>query len=74
MEKVYDSHPAPYTLHRRSHAGVYTLMGEFETDYVEFAFRDCIQDHTGSRVWVTDKDGIIIESYDPDHDDYLDFA
>ena len=51
-------------------------MGEYETDYVEFAFRDCVNSYTGDNVWVsTDADipyNHMLINYDPDHHNYED--
>ena len=71
--KVYETYPGPYLLHRRTDHGVYHFMGEFETDYVHFAFRDCVSNHTGDYVWVTDANELTLEAYDKDHDNYLDY-
>lgn len=70
---IYAQHPGPYTLHRRTNLGTYVLMGEYETDYVHYAFRDCVSNHTESYVWVTDAEGLTLENFDKDHDDYLDY-
>ena len=71
--EVYANHAGPYVLHRRTSSGVYHLMGDYETDYVHYAFRDCVSNHTDSYVWVTDVEGITLENYDKDHDDYLNY-
>jgi hypothetical protein len=51
-------------------------MGEYETDYVEFAFKDCVNNHVGSNVWISTSLDVPyahrLVHYDPDHDDYLD--
>ena len=64
-----------YYLHRSTRHGVYHLMGEYETDYVAYAFKDCVAEHTGDRIWITtDLDvpyNFNLVQYDPDHDDYL---
>lgn len=70
---VYSINPGPYYLHRRTNLGTYHLMGEYETDYVHWAFKDCVSNHTGSYVWVTNASGITLENYDKDHDNYLDY-
>jgi len=70
---IYSIHSAPYQLHRRTDHGVYHHMGEYETDYVHYAFKDCVSNHTGDYVWVTDSQGLTLENYDKDHDDYLDY-
>lgn len=70
---VYATHAGPYTLHRNTMNGVYHLMGEFETDYVHYAFKDCVAGHNQDYVWVTDAEGITLEAYDKDHDDYLEY-
>lgn len=67
-----------YHLHRNTSHGRYVFMGEFETDYVIYAFKDCVNEHTGDYVWVTSADpshpdnyaGTLFH-YDPDHHDYL---
>jgi hypothetical protein len=65
-----------YSLHRRTSYGVYHLMGDYETDYVEFAFKDCVGNHSGDRVWISTTLDVpysnMLVLYDPDHDDYLD--
>lgn len=64
-----------YQLHRNTPHGRYVFMGDFETDYVTIAFKDCVSNHTGDYVWVTTSDpegypGTLFH-YDPDHHDYL---
>ena len=71
--ELYVTYPGPYKLHRRTDHGVYHFMGEFETDYVHYAFRDCVAGHNYDYVWVTVSDGLTLEAYDKDHDDYLDY-
>jgi len=65
-----------FYLHRRTSYGRYQLMGEYETDYVEFAFRDCVNSYVGDNVWVsTDADiayNHMLINYDPDHHNFLD--
>lgn len=65
-----------FSLHRRTFHGVYHLMGDYETDYVEFAFKDCVNNHVGSNVWISTSLDVPyahrLVHYDPDHDDYLD--
>ena len=65
-----------FYLHRRTRFGVYHLMGDFETDYVEYAFRDCVNNHTDNYVWITTDADVPYNfnfiAYDPDHDNYLD--
>ena len=72
-DEVYANHSGPYVLHRRTSHGVYHLMGDYETDYVHYAFKDCVSNHTGDYVWVTDNEGLTLENYDKDHDDYLNY-
>lgn len=71
--EIYAKHPGPYALHRNTPHGVYHMMGEYETDCVHFAFKDCVSNHTSNYVWVTDANGITLEQYDKDHDDYMDY-
>ena len=51
-------------------------MGEFETDYVAFAFKDCVNNHVGSNVWISTDLNVPhaqrLVHYDPDHNDYDD--
>jgi hypothetical protein len=51
-------------------------MGEYETDYVAFAFKDCVNNHVGSNVWISTDLNVpyahMLVNYDPDHDDYDD--
>jgi hypothetical protein len=70
---LYAAHPGPYQLHMNTNHGVYHHMGEYETDYVHYAFKDTVSNHSLSYVWVTDADGVTLEAYDKDHDDYLDY-
>jgi hypothetical protein len=66
-------HAGPYALHRRTDHGVYHLMGDYETDCVHYAFCDCVSNHNHDYVWVTDANGLTVEAYDKDHDDYLNY-
>lgn len=64
-----------FYLHRRTPSGVHHFMGEFETDYVEYAFRDCVNDHTNNDVWIATDTSIPysfnrIISYNPDLHNY----
>lgn len=72
-DKLYGQHPGPYKLHRSTPYGVYHLMGDYETDAVHFAFRDCVASHSLDYVWVTDAQGLTIEAYDKDHDDHTEY-
>ncbi len=51
-------------------------MGDYLTDYFEFAFKDCVNQHTGSYVWLSTDESIshshCLVAYDPDHDRYED--
>jgi hypothetical protein len=65
-----------FSLHRRTSHGVYHLMGEYETNYIAFAFKDCVNNHVGSNVWISTDLNVPyahrLVHYDPDHDDYDD--
>lgn len=65
-----------YYLHRRTSHGTYHLMGDFPTNYVSFAFKDCVNNHTGDYVWITTDEDVPynfhLVAYDPSVDDFLD--
>ena len=61
-----------YTLHARSNHGTYHHLGDYETDYVTFAFKDAVNENTHWRHWISSEACSRLVEYDPDHHDFLD--